>query len=213
MYISKMVINEEKIFDRIFFSEYSLHQAVWSLFADSQERKRDFLYRLEMSGGMPLVHSVSERKPSDSKGIWLIESKVYKPELKTGTRLGFSVTVNPTRKKDGKRHDVVMNAKYLAKSQDKPENVPSQEIIHMACKNWLEERAEKNGFRPLQFRSDGYRQLRFNKSKGGEAIRYSIIELIGLLEVTDSDTFIKMLFSGLGPEKGFGCGLMLVRRI
>ena len=35
----------------------------------------------------------------------------------------------------------------------------------------------------------------------------------GILRVDDPDALVKVLEDGIGPAKGFGCGLMLVRRI
>jgi len=215
MYISKMVLSEHSVFKEIFASGYALHQAVWDLFADGPDRDRDFLYRLDAVGRLPLVYAVSARKPQDTKCIWLIESKDYTPQLKAGMRLGFTVRVNPIYKKDGKRHDVVMDAKYKmrAAASGQAERKAAQEIIAEACRKWIEERAEKNGFKLAHFRADGYKQMRFCKKNGGEPIRYSTVDITGVLEVINEKSFTDMLFSGLGPAKGFGCGLMLVRKI
>ena len=88
-----------------------------------------------------------------------------------------------------------------------------QELIVNSCGNWLEKRAQENGFKRLQFRADGYQQIRFNKAKGGTLVRYSTVDITGALEVVDQKLFVDMLLNGFGPEKGFGCGLMLVRKI
>jgi CRISPR system Cascade subunit CasE len=130
-------------------------------------------------------------------------------------RLGFTVRVNPVCKKEGKRHDVVMDAKYkmraVAPVQVKRKS--AQDIITEACKKWVEERAEGKGFKLVHFRADGYQQVQSYKKKGGEPIRYSTVDITGTLEVTHEQPFIDMLLGGFGPAKGFGCGLMLVRKI
>ena len=72
---------------------------------------------------------------------------------------------------------------------------------------------EKNGFKIVQFRADGYRQIEFNKRKNSKLIRFSVIDITGILEVTSQMAFEKVLFNGMGAEKGFGCGLMLIKRI
>lgn len=215
MYISRMVLSEHSVFKEIFASGYALHQAVWDLFADGPDRDRDFLYRLDAVGKLPMVYAVSERKPQDAKCIWLIESKDYTPQVKAGMRLGFTVRVNPVCKKEGKRHDVVMDAKYKMRtaSPEQAKRKAAQEIIAEACGKWIDERAEKNGFKLVQFRSDGYQQMRLYKKNGGEPIRYSTVDITGALEVINEKFFTDMLFGGLGPAKGFGCGLMLVRKI
>lgn len=213
MVISKIVFNESAAFKEIFSGGYALHQAVWDLFADGPDRRRDFLYRLEHLGRMPLVYTVSSRAPNDAKRLWRIESKEYSPKVEKGTKLGFSVRINPTIKRDGKRHDVVMDAKYRARISHNNEEVSMQELIVDSCGKWLEKRAQENGFKTLQFRADGYQQIRFNKTRDGAPVQYSTIDITGTLEVVNQKLFADMLLNGFGPEKGFGCGLMLVRKI
>lgn len=213
MIISKIVFNESAAFKEIFNGGYALHQAVWDLFSDNPDRRRDFLYRLEYVGRMPFVYTVSNRTPKDPKGLWYIEAKEYSPKVEQGMKFGFSVRVNPTVKREGKRHDVVMDAKYKARLSDSNGEVSIQELIADSCGKWLEKREQENGFKILQFRPDGYQQIRFNKSKHTTLVQYSTVDITGTLEVVNQKLFVDMLLNGLGPEKGFGCGLMLVKKI
>ena len=59
---------------------------------------------------------------------------------------------------------------------------------------------------------EGYRRQRFRKFRSNREITFSSLDFSGLLTVKDTDLFGSVLFRGLGPAKGFGCGLMLVRR-
>jgi CRISPR system Cascade subunit CasE len=213
MVISKITFNESAAFSEIFSGGYVLHQAVWDLFSDSPDRRRDFLYRLDFVGRLPFVYTVSNRAPNDVKGLWRIETKEYSPKVEKGMKLGFSVRVNPTVKRDGKRHDVVMDAKCKVRMSDSNGEVSMQELIVDSCGKWLEKRSLENGFKILQFRADGYRQIQFNKVKGGKPVHYSTVDIAGILELTEPELFSDVLFEGIGPEKGFGCGLMLVRKI
>lgn len=213
MIISKMVFNKSAAFKEVFAGGYALHQAVWDLFTDGPDRRRDFLYRLDFVGRMPLVYTVSHRAPNDVKGLWHIETKEYSPKVEKGMNLGFSVRVSPTVKREGKRHDVVMDAKCKWRMSDSNRKVSIQELIVDSCGKWFEKRVQENGFKILQFRVEGYQQVRFNKTKDSALVRYSTIDIAGALEIVDQKLFIDMLFNGLGPEKGFGCSLMLVRRI
>jgi len=43
--------------------------------------------------------------------------------------------------------------------------------------------------------------------------RFSSVDFLGDLEITDVEKFTKALFQGIGRAKAFGCGLMLVKRI
>jgi len=198
---------------------YQAHQLVWNLFADSPDRRRDFLYRHETVNGWPTFYTVSEREPQDAKGLWEIQSKPYTPKLVAGQQLAFTLRVNPIRSKrdeNGRqhRHDVIMESKTLLKSQR--ERIDEADIIQEQGERWLIERCNRLGFHTLSgnFRVDGYQQHKLFKGKGNQAITFSTLDFAGILTVDEPDTFVnKCLFTGIGPAKGFGCGLMLVRRI
>lgn len=107
-----------------------------------------------------------------------------------------------------------MEAKLKLKQQGSPINLPV--IIQEYGARWLMERADANGFSVSTsgIRVDGYRQHRLFKGKGKQPITFSTVDITGILSVTVPDVFIeKCLFRGLGPAKGFGCGLMLVRKV
>jgi CRISPR system Cascade subunit CasE len=219
MIISKIALkncaSHGEAFWKMFGSEYSLHQAIWDLFADDPDRRRDFIYRVDSIGKWPSIYTVSQRAPKDNRELWDMVTKPYDPHIHNGMKMGFSVRVNPTCKRDDKRHDVVMDMKYKLRSKDKicSQGKSMAEIVIESCEKWLTERSQKNGFKVLQVRIDGYQQMRFFKAKGGTPIQYSTVDFAGILEVMDEGLFKKVLFDGLGPEKGFGCGLMLVRKI
>lgn len=197
---------------------YQIHKLVWNLFADQPDQPRDFLYRHESVGGWPTFYTVSAREPQDLNGMWEVTPKEYRPRLERGQRLGFTLCANPIRSKrdvDGRqhRHDVIMEAKRVKK--ERGEAIVLQDIVQEHGSRWLIERAEVNGFGVQQehLRVDGYRQHKFFKGKGHRPISFSTVEINGLLTVTDPEPFIKCLLTGIGPAKGFGCGLMLVRRV
>ena len=41
----------------------------------------------------------------------------------------------------------------------------------------------------------------------------STLDFSGLLTVTAPEKFLSALYGGIGPAKGFGCGLLLVKRV
>lgn len=202
-------------------TQYAIHQHVWNLFADAPERRRDFLYRQELDATGLSFLVVSNRAPTDPTGLWLINTKEYAPRLEAGNRLVFSLRANPVVSvRDGagrqSRHDVVMHAKSRLKaggisSSDWP---MEGEIVQSAGVAWLAARCESNGFDvdPTAIRADGYRNQVLRSKRAQHPIRFSTVELTGLLTVTEPDRFLRCLFGGIGPAKGFGCGMMLVRR-
>jgi CRISPR system Cascade subunit CasE len=151
--------------------------------------------------------------------LWDIRTKEYKPQLRPEQRLGFTLSANPIRSRrdeNGRqhRHDVVMEAKLNFTKEGKRFDL--SEIVQEHGFRWLEERAGSHGFRvlPNDVRVDGYQQRKLFKRKGNNPISFSTMDFNGILAVTEPVVFIeKCLFSGIGSAKGFGCGLMLVRKI
>src|SRR5262249_28346357 len=61
---------------------YRLHRAVWDLFADHPDRRRDFLYRIDWDGGRPTLMTLSDRPPEPAPGLWQAEIKELRPILR-----------------------------------------------------------------------------------------------------------------------------------
>ncbi len=59
-------------------------------------------------------------------------------------------------------------------------------------------------------RADGYHTW---QKHGAKSIKLSMLDLEGFLMVVDPKAFAEALYNGVGPAKGFGCGLLLVRRV
>ncbi|MDV2482242.1 type I-E CRISPR-associated protein Cas6/Cse3/CasE [Methanoculleus sp. Wushi-C6] len=224
MFLSRMRLRPGAAGNREFWqmvgSEYQAHHMVWDLFTDGPDRERDFLYRVEENEGMPTIYSVCEREPVNRGGMWTIETKLYDPALRTGQQLAFVLRANPVRTKcdeKGKhhRHDVVMEAKTRLKQQGRPreEWPPEPEIVQQAGFAWLAMKGEANGFSVAEgdVRADGYIQRRFRKRKGRHEISISTLDYTGILTVADPERFKAALYNGIGPAKGFGCGMMMVR--
>jgi CRISPR system Cascade subunit CasE len=218
MYLSRLELKPQAAQNPSFWAGlqelYGAHQAIWNLFADGPTRKRDFLFRKEGEGAGTRWYALSERAPLDPHGYWTLDSRPFNPRLVSGQRLAFKIRVNPTvakavSKTKSVRHDVVMNAKRLA--TDRKDSIPDSKLIRDSCMEWFQARAARHGFDfdPHEIGVDGYRQLGGRKSKG---IRLSTVDIEGILTVREPESFVQMLFKGLGPAKSFGCGLMLIRR-
>lgn len=105
---------------RIFKGDsHGVHRLLWRLFPE--QKQRTFLYREEIAReqlgalpavrGEPIYYLVSQTKPVDSENsLFTVESKNYRPQLEIGQRLGFDCRANPVITRQGKKHDVVMDA-------------------------------------------------------------------------------------------------------
>ncbi len=226
MYMSRIRLLPDASKSKVFWNEmsdaYQVHHLLWSLFSCNADQKRDFLYLHKSGEENAFFYSVSERIPEDKDGVWNVESKEYNPSLYIGQRLAFSLCANPicTKRDDaGKqhRHDVVMNAKNQLKLDGVPKkNWPLEtEIVQDHGFKWLAKKGDQYGFgvEGDKIQADGYRQERFYKAKGKHGVNISTIDFTGLLTVTDPVRFKQALFHGIGPAKGFGCGLLLVRPV
>lgn len=231
MYFSRISLQKDAIKSRDFWrvatGPYQVHTMIWDLFADSDDRDRDFLYRIDIDHGKPRIFVVSAREPIYTGGVWLVETKPYKPVIAEGQHLAFSLRANPVRtktipeatgqKKKRFRHDVVMDAKTRlreehGKDMDLP---PLSDIVQQEGFRWLSSRGDLLGFSVEEgnVRAEGYRKMNFLQGKKNRSVSISIIDFTGLLTVNDHDRFIKTLGTGIGPAKGFGCGLMLIKPV
>lgn len=230
MYLSRISLLPRARDDPIFWSgfggAYQSHHRVWDLFSDGPDRERDFLYRQEYTTGLPSFICVSARRPNDRNGMWRVESKEYAPVLSEGQHLRFTVRANPIRtrwiegpdgKKVHKRHDVVMDRKMQLREEgiDRNKWPGSQQMVHDEGLAWLSSRSEDHGFTLFadEFMATGYLQQKFLKKKGKHLITITTMDLDGVLEVTDPVKMNETLMQGIGPSKGFGCGLFLVKPV
>ncbi len=195
---------------------YADHRLVWSFFRD-EDRERSFLFRRLEHSERPAFLVVSPVEPPAASPAWIVETKPYEPRFSEGQRLAFSLRANPVvrrRTGDGRqrRDDVVMDAKRRFKSEHPDEPVPMAALIREAGVAWLTARAGRLGFAidPGLVRCEGYRQHRL--ARRGTTVRFSTVDLQGILRVTDPERFVSTLYQGIGPSKAFGCGLLLVRR-
>lgn len=216
-------VNHRQLVDLGGLDPYGQHQALWKLFEVTQEERTEraeFLFRTEKKDGLPVFYVLSQRQPLDHVGLWDIESKPYQPNIQVGNRLAFKLRVNPVVTRAGeagsrsKRHDVVMDAKRQMNWKHLPEGQRPTlaSLVQKAGETWLRARAERLGckFDDTAVRADGYRTWR---KHGAKNIELSMLDLDGFLTVADPQAFVAALYKGVGPAKGFGCGLLLVRRV
>lgn len=201
---------------------YGQHQALWKLFkvdVAARNGRVEFLFRSDERNALPVFYLLSRRKPMNAEGIWRIEYKPFRPNIRVGDRLGFKLRVNPIFSKStgknqrGKRHDMVMDAKRRMGWKEMPlEQRPVlSHLVQEAGGKWLRARAHGLGVEiDDNLRVDGHRVWR---RQGGKGIDLATLDFEGSLSVIDPECFCCALFEGIGPAKAFGCGLMLVRRI
>lgn len=221
MHFSRMILDDPAVpgGQDTMRTTYGHHQKIWEFYAGDPESERDFLYRFDLGANSPRFYAVSTRPPQNRLPGWRIETKPYAPAVEQGARLRFSLRANPTKRiaekgqrSDGARHDVVMVRKRLM--QEAGEAVEMSQIVQEEGFAWLKKQGERHGFviLPHEVRADGYQSHRFRKSRGGREVSITGIDYEGVLTVANPSLFEKALLRGIGPAKGFGFGLMMVRR-
>ena len=219
MFLSRITLadraDSDPRFWPIFKEPYRLHQAVWDLFADGPDRRRDFLYRLDLDGRKSQIFTLSARRPQESGPLFRVQTAELSPRLRANERLRFALRVNPVVTRDhSHRRDVVMDAKWHLRQQGVPRDKwPSDaQLAYQEGLKWLTARAEKHGFsvESGQLLVERYAIERFDK--GRHRVSLASCDFAGTLKVTDVDRFLESLERGVGPAKGFGFGLMLIRR-
>lgn len=198
-----------------------MHKAIWELFGDHADRRRDFLYRIDSDGPRTVGYILSARPPAEA-AAWKIETKPFEPRLASGDPLVFRLRANPTvnrrdpTDKKARRHDVVMDTKRTRATSPGTNGgrTTQQDLVQAAGYEWLARRCEPSGIsiEPEGVVCDSYTQHQFRKGKGKTPIRLSSIDYAGHLTVEDPATFLSALVEGFGAAKGFGMGLMLIRR-
>jgi CRISPR system Cascade subunit CasE len=188
---------------------------VWTLFADREDRKRDFLWREDDARRF---YVLSSRLPKDRHELFTVETKAFKPELSPGNRLVFSLRANATigrprgdNKRAGKRDDVVMTVLNAIPEHERAE--ARKEIIQNEGLAWLRRQGVAAGFdfNEGDVAVDGYEPLTI-RDNAKDVIKLSVIEFDGMLTVREPDIFLVKVARGFGRGKAFGLGLMLLRR-
>ena len=105
--------------------------------------------------------------------------------------------------------------------QKEPENIAmakkqffhrQEQAVAEAAECWLRKRGEHHGFIIDAVQSTGYQWRALMKPGSHRHSGFSTLDYEGVLTVTQVSDFLQVLNNGLGASKGFGCGLLLIRR-
>ncbi len=196
------------------------HRLIWSVFADSAERKRDFLWRYD---GQGRFYTLSSRPPRSSDLFNPPGTKIFDPVLQVGDRLQFMLRANATkdraavsrmekaaRRGKSRRVDVVMDLLWGAPKGEAREKIRDR-MAQDAAEAWMRRQGAAKGFEPRVTVVEGYSTIELG-SRRRQGATFGILKLTGEIAVTDPKTFLSAVGAGFGRAKAWGCGLMLIRR-
>lgn len=180
-----------------------MHKNIMRLFSfpESGMTRRDerILYRVVEQRNEILLYLTSNRPPDMQQVSWIKRETVRQRDLQplisrfdAGQCFSFDVLVHPSKK--AARSDANSRRVFLRTAPERA--------------NWLERQGEKSGFRYLSFQEDVPFDLRGKRSTG--TIRLRAVRMTGRLEITDAALFAQAYSCGIGPEKAYGLGLLLL---
>lgn len=213
--LKKQALSLQKLAHIANQDNYFYHQLIWDLFSeDSPDKKRDFLYRTELAGHWPSFYVISHTEPYDKNQLWDIKVKSFQPKLTTHQRLHFKLCANPriTRKAtNGKPQyfDIVQNTWFQNKDKINQGLLNKNELMQATAAQWLKRKATQHGFKVEAAIVENFQRLRLSNKK--HSIRFSTLDFIGALTITNPELFHHALINGIGSAKGFGCGLLMVK--
>jgi CRISPR system Cascade subunit CasE len=179
MYLSKVVVNSH--------DAYEQHQAIWKLFPNTPERKRDHLFRVEdrNSNNCTLLLQ-SSTQPSSCDEATVLASKQFSVELSEGRFYKFKLVAYPT--------------KCLSKGKKVIElKEPGEQV------EWLQRKLHGAN---VQVTAMEDFLVRSRKSFNSRFVCFE-----GILHVINPQVIERALLMGLGRKKHAGAGLLSLARI
>lgn len=222
MYISKIefdahAVAQHGLYGRHGTGLYAGHRELWALFSDIPDRKRDFLYR---QNGPTSFLTVSAREPADKPFVRRLVVKPYQVHLRAGEHIAFSLRINPVikrRNEQGRqlRVDLVQNERLrLLQEGATPATLPRRTILAQnILPGWLARHDIGLDVEPAALLVESYGQRRFRHPTSGQPVTLACLDVQGRAKVRDPEVLLRTLYKGVGCAKGFGFGLLLVRRL
>ncbi len=195
------------------------HRLIWTLFGDRADRARDFLWRADGRGRFLVL---SARAPEANDLFEPPEVKQFAPALAPGDRLNFTLRANATKTrktgrltasgKERKAHDDIVMRALKPITDDR-----AGQRLNIAAREaglWIDLQGRRAGFRKRALAVEDYATVALPGHKGRRAKQpqFGILDLTGVIEITEPGAFLAALAQGFGRAKGYGCGLMLIRR-
>ena len=191
---------------------YNFHRQLWRLFPgeeketrrNGEEPRQGFLFRIEenQTGRPARLLVQSRRAPEIASGLIVVGTREFQPQPVAGQRLAFLLTANPVK--------TITDAQREAKPGKQSEKCRVPIIKEEDQREWIARKLASAGeikaasilpHAPIHFR------------KGSRGGKLATATFDGVMQVLDPIALTSLLENGVGPAKGFGCGLLLVRRI
>lgn len=178
-----------------------MHRTIMRAFDCSREEAQ-LLYRIIKTDQKLIMYVQSASEPKweriETNGFScdkMQDISMLQTVLRQDQVLRFSLLACPTKKvkSEGKNSRRVLLRSWAERSE------------------WLCRQAEKNGFSLLEVHEAGKESI-ISCSKDRDEFVIAGVPFEGVLRITDVEAFYKGLKHGIGPEKAYGFGLLMIGR-
>ncbi len=175
MYISMVAL---KVTD-----SYEQHQAIWSLFPNTPDRRRDHLFRVEnkTTTGQVMVLLQSATEPVSNEQCNVLQTKAFKPTLENEEFYKFKLLAYPTK--------CISQGKKVIEIHDENEQIA-----------WLH--------RKLKGANVNVTALDSFLVKNKKSFNNRFVCFEGILQITNAEQIYQALVMGIGRQKHAGAGLL-----
>ncbi len=221
-WLARFEISAETARAKQIFDNYDWHKKIWECFPGQSDAKRNFLTRVSPLEGVFRIWLLADIKPVCP--TWCqpehFALKEISPQFLSHRFYAFDLMANPTKAQV--QRDVQGQPLITASGKRKRgKRIPL--VKYDELKAWLVRKGHtrcldtetglevSGGFRIVEERpleispmvENYFRKKEQNAYHGGVQFR-------GVLEITDSNHFIKTYQAGVGSAKGFGFGMLLL---
>ena len=199
------------------------HRLIWSLFP-TDGCKRGFLWRATQRTEFLVL---SQRRPCRNELFEPLQVKTFAPNLEIGDWLRFTLRVNATKHRLARRAgrigpashrtdivtDALLTLRERSRHVDERGRVADNErraTERAVATQWFANQGEQSGFAVESVDVESYRRRHLHRP-GGQDATLGILNLTGIVRLTDVEEFTTRLQHGFGRARAFGCGLMLIR--
>lgn len=170
----------------------------------------DVLFRIETTPtGLRRVVLVQSSVPLQAEGLPAgyavdVEQKAFVPEVREGQTLGFRLLANPVLRE---RRDAGARSKH---SRRRALPLMGEAYGSSPALAWLERQGMTYGFSLVQVSMQVVAPPSTAVAHGKGAMPHQGVQFDGRLRVTNAESFVRALKTGIGPAKAFGFGLLSV---
>ena len=182
---------------------YQIHLMVGELAGVNNTNNR-CLYCFDHDGTTANV-MIQTRKPIplDDLGPW--RGTCQEMQIPDAEQFGFRIRLTPTICVQGHKKDLVG---YIREKN----GLTWDESRFEAPNVWFDKRVQHLGFRVDECTVEGFSWAKFTKPDGN-IVEFPTLDVAGILRVSDRGQFEKSVTNGIGDERAYGCGLILLYQV